>query len=151
MVQCQCPHDLFLQSEYLVANTLYQPNDEVIPAFTSSPGMGLLQTPNKQLFNLCLASSRVTVEHTMGFWKGRCGWLHKIRMLIANEKESLEKGLRYSDATIVLHNMLIDMGCDDDENVAWDVDKEGLIEIDNYDMIPERSLLHNALPGGSIM
>ena len=52
-------------------------------------------------------------------------------MLITNEKKSLEKVLRYMDATIVLHNMLIDMGCDDDENVAWDVDDEVLMAIDD--------------------
>jgi len=41
-------------------------SDEVIPPFKSSPGMGLLQTPDKQLFNLCLASPHVTAGHTMG-------------------------------------------------------------------------------------
>eukprot|EP00804_Cyclotella_cryptica_P005449 CCRYP_002976-RA/>CCRYP_002976-RA protein AED:0.43 eAED:0.43 QI:0/0/0/0.5/0/0/2/0/73 len=56
----------------------------VIPAFKSSPG--IFCYPHKQLFNLCLASPRVTAEHTMGLWKGRCGWLHKIRMLITNKK-----------------------------------------------------------------
>ena len=73
----------------------------------------------------------------MGLWKGRCGWLRKIRMLITNEKESLEKVLLYIDATIVLHNMLIEMGCDVDENVAWDVDDECLTAIDDADRIPE--------------
>jgi len=43
-------------------------------------------------------------------------------MLITNETGSLEKVLRYIDSTIVLHNMQIDLGCDDNENVAWDVE-----------------------------
>lgn len=46
--------------------------------------------------------------------------------------------------------MLIDMGCDDDENVAWDVDNKVLTEIDDDDKIPERSMLDMTLLGGSI-
>lgn len=71
-------------------------------------------------------------------------------MLITNENESLEKILEYIDATIVLHNMLIDMGFDDDENVAWDVDDESLTAIDDENRIPERSVLDMALPGGAL-
>ena len=109
MVECQCSNVFFSQGEYLVADTAYEPSEHVVPAFKSSPGMGLRQTPEKQLFNLCLSSPRVTAEHTMGLWKGRCGWLRKIKMLITNEMEGLEKVLLYIDATIVLHNMLIEM------------------------------------------
>jgi hypothetical protein len=52
----------------------------------------------------------------MGLWKGRCSWLCKIRMIITNEKGSLKHMLKYIDATIVLHNMLIDMRSTDDGN-----------------------------------
>jgi hypothetical protein len=148
MVQCQRPSDFFSPDKYIVADTAYEPSNEVIPAFKSSPGMGLLHPPDKQMFNLCLASPRVTAEHTMGLWKGRCSWLCKIRMIITNEKESLEHVLKYIDATIVLHNMLIDMGSADDENAPWDVEDEVLMEIDDDDRIPERSALDDALPGG---
>ncbi len=44
LILCQSPHDFFLQNEYLVADTAYELSDEVIHAFKSSPGMGLLQT-----------------------------------------------------------------------------------------------------------
>jgi len=88
--------------------------------------MGPLQTPDKQLFNLCLSSPRETVEHTIGLWKERYGWLHKIKMIITNEKESLEYILKYTNATIVLHIMLIAMGCDDDEYAAWDLEDKVL-------------------------
>ena len=71
-------------------------------------------------------------------------------MLITNETESLEKVLQYINATIVLHNLLIEMGGDVDENAAWDVDDECLTAIDNADRIPERSVLDMALPGGSL-
>ena len=71
-------------------------------------------------------------------------------MLVTNEKESLETILKYIDATIVLHNMLIEMGCDDDENIAWDVDDESLTAIDDENRIPERSVLDMALPGGAL-
>jgi hypothetical protein len=150
MRQCQRPGDFFSPGEFVVADTAYEPSNEVIPAFKSSPGMGLLQPTDKQTFNLCLASPRVTAEHTVGLWKGRCGWLRKIRMIITNEKESLEHILNYIDATIVLHNMLIDMGSADDENAAWDVEDEVLTAIDDDDRIPERSALDVALPEGSL-
>jgi len=121
MVERQRSNVFFSQGEYLVTDTAYEPSEHVVPAFKSSPGTGLRLPPKKQMFNICLSSPRVTAEHTMGLWKGRCGWLRKIKMLITNKKESLEKVLEYIDATIVLHNMLIEMGCDDDENIAWDV------------------------------
>jgi hypothetical protein len=150
MVEFQGSDVYFSQGEYLVADTAYEPSESMVPAFKSSPVMGLRQPPEKQLFNMCLSSPRVTAEHTMGLWKGRCGWLRKIRMLITNEKESLEKILEYIDATIVLHNMLIDMGFDDDENVAWDVDDESLTAIDDENRIPEWSVLDMVLPGGAL-
>jgi hypothetical protein len=148
--QCQRPSDFFSPGEYIVADTAYEPSNKVIPAFKSRPGMCQLQTPDKQMFNLCLASPRVTADYTMGLWKGRCSWLHKIRMIITNEKVSLEHILKYIDATIALRNMLIDMGSNDDENAAWDVEDEVLTAIDDDDQIPERYALDEALPGSSL-
>jgi hypothetical protein len=52
--------------------------------------------------------------------------LHQIRIIITIEKESLERVLKYIDATIILHNTLIDMGCNDDKNAARDVKDEVL-------------------------
>eukprot|EP00804_Cyclotella_cryptica_P013933 CCRYP_002435-RA/>CCRYP_002435-RA protein AED:0.10 eAED:0.10 QI:0/0/0/1/0/0/2/0/314 len=119
-------------------------------AFKSSPGMGLQLQPEKQLFNMCLSLPHGTAEHIMGLLKGRCGWLWKIKMQITNKKESLEKVVEYIDATIVLHNMLTAMGCDDDKNIAWDVYDKSLTAIDDENRIPERSVLDMALPGGAL-
>eukprot|EP00804_Cyclotella_cryptica_P011925 CCRYP_004402-RB/>CCRYP_004402-RB protein AED:0.41 eAED:0.79 QI:0/0/0/1/0/0/2/0/127 len=37
--------------------------EHVVPAFKSSPGMGLRQPPEKQLFNMCLSSPRCRAHY----------------------------------------------------------------------------------------
>jgi hypothetical protein len=64
MVEFQGSNVYFSQGEYLVADTAYEPSEHVVPAFKSSPGMGLWQPPEKQQFNISLSSPRVTAEHT---------------------------------------------------------------------------------------
>ena len=54
------------------------------------------------------AEQYVITEHTMGLWKSQLPWLQYIRMRITNDPKSLETILHYIDATVVLHNMLIE-------------------------------------------
>ena len=71
-------------------------------------------------------------------------------MLITDEKELLERILKYIDATIVLHNMLIDFGGEDQNNVPWDVDDKELSDLDDATHIPERNFLDFPVPVGSL-
>ncbi|KAL3783503.1 hypothetical protein ACHAWO_009721 [Cyclotella atomus] len=85
------------------------------------------------------AHVRVITEHTMGLWKGRFPWLRNIRMTITNDPKSLDSILKYIDATVVLHNMLIKFGDDDDKDCPWRLDEDALSDIDDpQNHIPER-------------
>eukprot|EP00956_Cyclotella_meneghiniana_P042764 scaffold249313_cov74-Cyclotella_meneghiniana.AAC.1 len=85
----------------------------------------------------------------MGLWKGRFPWLRGIRMEITDEPESKEKLLKYIDATVDLHNMLIEFGEDDDDNNnnPWSTDDDDMSDIDHQ--VSERSVLDAAVPVGS--
>eukprot|EP00804_Cyclotella_cryptica_P020490 CCRYP_019801-RA/>CCRYP_019801-RA protein AED:0.17 eAED:0.24 QI:0/0/0/1/0/0/4/0/250 len=87
MVECQRSNVFFLQCEYLVADTVYEPSEHM------------------SRHGFATNTQKITVQSLLIIVT--CGWLRKIKMLITNEKESLEKVLQYIDATIVLYNMLI--------------------------------------------
>jgi hypothetical protein len=79
-----------------------------------------VQPKDEEQFNTCLARVRVITEHTMGLWKGQFPWLCNIRMTITNDPKSLDSILKYINTTVVLHNMLIKFGDDDDKTVRGD-------------------------------
>jgi hypothetical protein len=85
----------------------------------------------------------------MGLWKGRFSWLRNIRMCITNDKKSLARILRYIDATVVLHNMIIDLGEELSDNDPWNV-YETLSDIDDAGRVPERDVLDLPLPAGAL-
>ncbi|EJK67067.1 hypothetical protein THAOC_11945 [Thalassiosira oceanica] len=119
--------------EYILCDTAFEPGNHAIPAFKAVRGQVLDRKENK--FNFAMAKPRVISEHTNGIWKGRFPWLRHIRMQITNERKSLKRILRYIEATVVLHNVLIDLGADargDD----WDCEDD-LTDIDEPDRAPD--------------
>ena len=60
-------------------------------------------------------------------------------MKITNEPKGLTSNLRYIDATVVLHNMLIKFGDDNDKDCPWRLYEDALSDIDDpQNRIPER-------------
>ena len=141
MDQYQRPELYFSDIEYLLCDTAFEPSHHAVPAYKCQPGF--LQDPDKKRFNTALASPRVISEHVMGMWKGRFPWLRKIRMIITNDSKSLKKILKYIDASIVLHNMLIELG----EDIEFDGDM--LSDIDDKQRIPEERVLDLLVPNGA--
>jgi len=146
MDQCQNSDKYFSPLQYILTDTAFEPSNHAIPAYKSQTGF--IQEPNKELFNTALATPRVISEHVMGMWKGRCGWLRKIRMLITNNPKSLTRILRYIEATIVLHNMLIDLGEEMEEDDEWN-GNDDLSDVDDPGSIPEAYVLGLPIPGGA--
>eukprot|EP00804_Cyclotella_cryptica_P023292 CCRYP_000454-RA/>CCRYP_000454-RA protein AED:0.19 eAED:0.17 QI:0/0/0/0.66/0/0/3/0/143 len=114
----------FHDNRYVLYDTAFEPSDIAIAADKCQAGF--VQDRDEQMFNTCMSSPRVITEHTMGLWKGRFPWLRNIRMPITDETESLEQILKYIDATVVLHNMLIDFGGENEVDGPWDIDEEVL-------------------------
>jgi hypothetical protein len=53
--------------------------------------------------------------------KGRFPWLRSIRHSINEDKASIRRVLQLIDATIILHNMLIEFGEEDEEEwIDWE-------------------------------
>jgi len=80
-----------------------------------------------------MAKLRIISEHTIGILKGRFPWLRSIWMLITDKIESLEKILHYIDATIILHNLLIELN--EKEDPDW-IDLEEFSDIDDAERAP---------------
>ena len=74
--------------------------------------------------------------------------MRKIRMLITDNPKSLKKILMYIDASIVLHNMLIDLG-DGVVHPEWSDDADVLTDIDDPTRAPEESVLELPVPEGA--
>ncbi|KAL7501741.1 LOW QUALITY PROTEIN: hypothetical protein ACHAXN_000009, partial [Cyclotella atomus] len=126
----------------------FEPDIFCVPAYKCQTGY--VQPKDEEQYNTCLAHVRVITEHTMGLWKGRFPWLRNIRMTITNDPKSLDSILKYIDATVVLHNMLIKFGDDDDKDCPWRLDEDALSDIDDpQNRIPERAVLDAPFPVGS--
>ena len=78
-------------------------------------------------------------------------WLFTKNLDDLDERESLVNILIYINMTIILHNILIEMGQDEDENMAWDVDDENLTAIDDESRIPEIYNMDQTLPHGTLL
>ncbi len=131
----------------MLADIAFELSNVCIPTYKTDAAYN--QVPDKIKFNNALSPPRVITEHSMGLWKGHFPWLCSIRMRITNDQESLKKILCYIDATIVLHNMLIEFGDGDDPSAPWDIEEE-LSDIGDITHVPERDVLDLLLPQGSI-
>ena len=149
MKQNQKSDQYFGPTEYVLCDTAFESSDVCVSAYKHDAGF--FTDPVKQHFNDIMSPPRVITEHTMGMWKGRMPFLRNIRMLITNQKESLKRILRYIEASVVLHNMLIEFGDGDETNgiVPWDIEEETLSDIGDVTRIPERDVLDLPLPMGS--
>jgi hypothetical protein len=78
---------------------------------------GALLTEHNEFFNNKLARLRIISEHCIGMLKGRFPWLRSIRLKITDDESSIRKILQLIDATMILHNMLIEFG--DKEVEGW--------------------------------
>ena len=79
-------------------------------------------------FNTKLATERISTEHMIGILKGRFRWLRHIRMRISSDKKIMVRILKYIDCCVILHNLLIKLGGDDEMENVW-MDDEDISDI----------------------
>jgi len=85
-------------------------------AFSNSPFMvlsyrkakGELLEADHEKFNSKLAKLRIRSKHCIGILKGRFPGLRSIRIKVMDDPKSMRRILRLIDATVILHNMLIE-------------------------------------------
>jgi DDE superfamily endonuclease len=101
----QRPHEYFSDRQYLLGDSAFENSWIMVSSYKCPNGMELGRT--EEIFNAALAKPRISAEHTIGMLKGRFPWLRSIRMKITEKKKSLKIILKYIDACVILHNLLI--------------------------------------------
>jgi len=99
------PQAYFSLMEYNMGDSAFANSPFMVSSFRKAKG-GLLELDN-EAFNTKLAKLRIRSEHCIGILKGRFPWLRSIRMKVTDDPKSMRRILRLSNATIILHNMLI--------------------------------------------
>ena len=95
-----------------------------------------------------MAKLRIISEHCIGMLKGRFPWLRSIRLKITEDRKSLVRILHLLEATVIIHNMLIDIGEEDKED--W-LDLDDFSDIDEAERAPyeEGDALNSGIPFGA--
>lgn len=145
---CQQPKKYFSPTEYILADTAFTPSNHCVPSYKCVTGTRLPE--DEENFNDALSTPRVTSEHTIGIWKGRFGYLRKIRMRLTNDRRSLEIFLVLIDSTVVLHNLLVQQN-DPVDIQTWldELEADEFSDMDDADRLPEEMPLHNSVPLGA--
>eukprot|EP00980_Cylindrotheca_fusiformis_P027095 scaffold18779_cov93-Cylindrotheca_fusiformis.AAC.1 len=140
------PINYFTEREYIIGDSAFENSRHMVSAFKKPKGESIPTSHEK--FNEKMAKLRIISEHCIGILKGRFPWLRSIRMKIKEDKKYLRSILRMLDATIVLHNILIEFG--EEEKEDW-IDDDDFSDIDEADRAPyeEGDALNTAIPDGA--
>jgi hypothetical protein len=129
--------------QYLVGDSAFENDWFFVAAFKKLPNCTLER--DQERFSTKLSKLRIISEHCIGMLKGRFPWLRSIRLVITEDIKSLKRILQIIDATIILHNMLIEFGEEDPED--W-IDFEVFSDMDEAACSPydEDDELNEAVP-----
>jgi hypothetical protein len=139
-IQSLSPEEHFDKMQYLIGDSAFENKWFMVSAFKKPRGTVL--PPKHEKFNSKLSSLRIVSEHCIGMLKGRFPWLRSIRMKIKathGDKrgiKSLKRMLKLLEATVALHNMLIEIK--ELEKREW-IDEDDASNIDNPDRAPTLS------------
>jgi hypothetical protein len=140
------PDQYFSHREYCVGDSAFENDKFMVSAFKKPKDRVI---PEKHVkFNEKLAKMRIISEHCIGILKGRFPWLRSIRLTVTDNKRSLKKILQMLEATIILHNMLIEIGEEDRDE--W-IDHDDFSDMDDAERAPHLpgDALFEAIPDGS--
>jgi hypothetical protein len=104
------PVEFFNERQYVVGDSAFENDTMIVSAFKKMANCNL--SDDQEFFNGKLSKLRIVSEHCIGMLKGRFPWLRSIRMQV-RDKVSIRKILQLLDATIIVHNMLIEFGEED--------------------------------------
>jgi hypothetical protein len=110
-----------IECQYLVGDSAFENDWYFVAAFNKLPNCCTL-VRDQERFNNKLSKLRIISEHGIGMLKGRFPWLRSIRFVITEDIKSLKRILHVIDATIILHNMLVQF--EEEEPEDW-IDFDG--------------------------
>ncbi|KAI7967485.1 hypothetical protein MJO29_000762 [Puccinia striiformis f. sp. tritici] len=96
--------DLFTPGEYLIADSGFPVETNVVPAYKRPPHAAMPRL--KKRFNHHLSSIRVRNEHCIGILKGRFQSLRGLRKDLSSAA-TMEKITHWISACVILHNFLL--------------------------------------------
>jgi DDE superfamily endonuclease len=136
------PNDFFAGREYCIGDSAFENAWFMVSAFKKPRGEVIPEAHEK--FYKKLASLRIISEHCIGILKGRFPWLRSIRLKV-KEKKSLRKILHLFEATVVVHNILIEIG--EKEKAEW-IDYDEFSDLDDAERAPyeEGDALNQCIP-----
>jgi len=120
------PNDYLADMEYNIGDSAFEISPYMVLSFRKGKGETLVEDHEK--FNTRLAIVRIRSEHCIGILKGRFPWLRSIRMKVTDNPKSVKLILHLIDATVILHNMLIEFG--EEEKEEW-IDYEDFSDYDD--------------------
>jgi DDE superfamily endonuclease len=137
------PGDHLADNQYIVGDSAFENSWFMVSAFKKLPNSQLEE--EQERFNTKLSRLRIISEHCIGILKGRFPWMRQIRMIITEDTESLRKILQLIDASVILHNILIEWGEDGEE--SW-IDFDDFSDMDDAFRVPyqQDDELNQAIP-----
>jgi hypothetical protein len=132
-----------IECQYLVGDSAFENDWFFVAAFKKLPNCTPVR--DQERFNNKLSKLRIISEHGIGMLKGRFPWLRSIRFVITEDIKSLKRILQVIDATIILHNMLVQFG--EEEPDDW-IDFDDFSDMDEAACAPydEDDELNEAVP-----
>ena len=136
------PNQFMSPLQYIIGDSAFENDWFIVSAFKKPAGTNI--ELGQELFNEKMASLRIISEHTIGLLKGCFPWLRHIPMIIKDDKKSFRKILNYIDATIILHNLLLDFNSDECDEFVEDDDVSA---VDASDEPAGDNIFHPIQPG----
>jgi hypothetical protein len=124
----------FEPMQYMIGDSAFENDWYMVSAFKKPKNASIPR--NHEQFNEKLARLRIVSEHCIGLLKGRFPWLRSIRLKITDDKKSLKRILELFDATVIVHNILIEIG--EKEREEW-IDRDDFSDVDDEDRAPTMS------------
>jgi DDE superfamily endonuclease len=124
--------DYFDPMQYIIGDSAFENDWFMVSAFKKPKNQSIPRSHEQ--FNEKLARLRIISEQCIGILKGRFPWLRSIRLKITEDSKSLKEILELIDATIILHNILIEIG--EKEKEEW-IDHDDFSDIDDEDRVPK--------------
>jgi hypothetical protein len=123
------PHSYFSDQEYIIGDSAYQCFWFMVSAYRKPQGAVLPR--EHEVFNDALKQPRVIAEHGIGILKGRFPYLRQLRHKIkrTHTRRSMKRILTYIQAAVVLHNLLVELNDEGDED--W-MDLDDISDIEDY-------------------
>ena len=98
--------------QFILGDSAYTPHPTVIPAYKKLPNQAL--NGQQEYFNTLLAKCRIMAEHTIGMLKGKLQSLKCLRHVLTRDPGSVDDAIRHIEVCVILHNICIDDGMDDE-------------------------------------